>query len=283
MHDAGDSLDTSFEHAKRRRVGQHDARRCRPHGGAQCVDIDIAIAVRRHFADYAATHRRRGRVGAVGGVRNDNFAPFGIAACVVISHDHRDAGEFALCACHRRQRHTLHAGHFFQHFLQLEHATEITLAVLGRRQRVAIQKARQHRQRVTGPRVVLHRARPERVELRVDAEILLRQARVVTHDVELGDGRQAGIAAASQCRWQRIGRKVAVYRESSGPTARRRVLEDQGFVADRIGHEASVRSRPRLAARAATSGWVFRVAINWWCTIVSFSSTTNRAEAYSVV
>ena len=58
------------------------------------------------------------------------------------------------------------------------------------RQRVAREKLRQHRRRVARPRVVLHGARAERIEVRVDREVALRQARVVAHRVQLGHFRQ---------------------------------------------------------------------------------------------
>ena len=73
-----------------------------------------------------------------------------VAARVVIGADHRHAGELALRAGHRRERHALHAGDFLQHLLQLEHAGEEALAQRVRRERMAAEETRQHRELITG-------------------------------------------------------------------------------------------------------------------------------------
>ncbi len=149
--------------------------------------LTLPVAVGGDFLDRVAAHGGGGRVGAVRRIRHDDLAPCGVAACIVVGANHRHPGEFAMCARHRRHRHAGHAGHVLQHFLQFEHAGEEALAGVVRARRVARQKLRQHRQRIARARVVLHRARTERIELRVDREVLLAQARVVAHHVEFGD------------------------------------------------------------------------------------------------
>ena len=63
---------------------------------------------------------------------------------------------------------------------------------------MARQKLRQHGELVAGARVVFHRAGAERIEMRVDRKILLRQAGVVAHRVHLGDFRQQRLSLAPQ-------------------------------------------------------------------------------------
>ena len=116
----------------------------------------------------------------------------------MIRADHGHAGKLALGAGHRRQAHARHAGHVLQHFLQLEQAGEVPLTGFGRRARMARQELPQHRQAVACPRVVFHGAGAQRVELRVDREVLLRQPGVVAHRVQLGDLRQQRRVAAQQ-------------------------------------------------------------------------------------
>ena len=60
-----------------------------------------------------------------------------VAARLVVGADHRHAGELALRARHRRQRHARHAGDFLQHFLQFVQAGEETLSERIRRERMA--------------------------------------------------------------------------------------------------------------------------------------------------
>ena len=89
-------------------------------------------------------------------LRHDDFIAGEIAARAVIGTDHGHAGEFAVRAGHGRERNALHACDLFQHFLQFEHAGEEALAQRVRRERVSIEKTRQHRKRITGFGVPSH-------------------------------------------------------------------------------------------------------------------------------
>ena len=152
-------------------------------------------ALRRDLADGAAACRRRGRVGAVRGVGHDDFGALGVAAMAVIRHDHRHAGELALRAGHRRQRDAaFHAGDVGEDFLQFVHAGKKTLAQRFRRIRMAREKSIEHRQRIACARVVLHRARTQRIELGVDREVLARQVRVMPQRLQFGNFRQSRLA-----------------------------------------------------------------------------------------
>jgi hypothetical protein len=53
----------------------------------------------------------------------------------MVRADHRDAGELALRARHRRQRDARHAGHVLQHLLQLVEAGHDALPRRFRRER----------------------------------------------------------------------------------------------------------------------------------------------------
>jgi hypothetical protein len=152
---------------------------------------------------------------------------------VVIGADHRHPGEFTVRPGHRRQRHCGHAGHRLQHLLQFEHAGEEALARVIRARRMAREELRQHRQRIACARVVLHGARAERVELRVDGEVLLAQARVVAHHVELGDfGQRRRILAAQFC-----GQVVEA--AASGRQLRRGGAAGAGMVENQHGSQGS--------------------------------------------
>ena len=191
-------LDAPLEHAAGGRIGEHDAGGIRTHRRLQRLDVDVAFVVDGNFLDHAAAHGGGGGIGAVRRDRHDDFVAREIAARAVIGADHRDAGEFAVRAGHGRQRHALHAGDFLQHLLQFEHAGEESLARRIRRQRMAVQETRQHRVLVTGLRVVLHRARTQRIEVRVDGEVELRQPGEVAHHFELAHLRQQRRLLAAQ-------------------------------------------------------------------------------------
>ena len=85
-----------FKHAHGRWVGQHDARGFRANGCLQRGEINITVCIRWQFAHRATAHRRCRRIGAVCGVRHDNFGTLGIAASHVIGTNHGDSRQFAL-------------------------------------------------------------------------------------------------------------------------------------------------------------------------------------------
>jgi hypothetical protein len=188
-----------LEDAERRRIRQHDAGGPRTDGLAQRVEIDVAARERRNLAHRAAAHRRGRRVRAVRGVWNDDLGAREVAARAVIGADHRDPCELALRARHRRQRDTAHARDVLQHFLELVQALEHALPGRLGRKRVPTEQLRQHRILVAGPRVVFHRARAERVEVRVDREVELREPREMTHGLQLGHSGSGGGVARRRC------------------------------------------------------------------------------------
>ena len=83
----------------------------------------------RHFTRHAAAHGRRRRIGAVRRLRHDDLVARQIAAGAMIGTNHRHAGELAVCAGQRTERHAAHAGDGLEHLLQLVHAGEEPLAV----------------------------------------------------------------------------------------------------------------------------------------------------------
>jgi len=152
------------------------------------------------------------RFGTVCRIRHDDLVAFGVTTFLVIGANHGDTGQLALRACHRRQRHTDHAGHRLEHFLQFEHALHETLAVADRTERVPTCETRQQRQCVTRAWVVLHRARAQRIELCIDRKILLRQSCVMPHDLQLGGFRQQRLVVTQKrlgnVRIRRIQRRL---------------------------------------------------------------------------
>jgi len=95
------------------------------------------------------------------------------ATRVMISANHGDSGEFTLCARHRRERHAVHAGDVFQISCNSYMQVKKPWPVSSGGQRMTIQKLRQHGVLIARTRVVLHRAGTERIEMRVDGEVLL--------------------------------------------------------------------------------------------------------------
>jgi len=266
VHDARDLADLPLEHAERGRVRQHDARGVGAHRALERREVDIALGVDRDLLDDAAAHGRGRGVRAVRGLGHDDLVAREVAARAVVGADHRHPGELAVRPGHRAQRHRAHAGDLLEHLLQFEHALQETLPLRLRRARMAREELGQHGVLVAGLRVVFHRARTERVEVRVDGEVELRQPREMAHGVEFADlGQQRRLAAAQRLRHRGadpLGPRMSADRRRQlrgRDPARPGVFEDGLLV--RLVHVLSLMSVWKAcsgaaqAARDACSAW----------------------------
>jgi hypothetical protein len=174
VHDPGDFLDASLEHPKGGRIGQHNPGSRGAHRCSKCIQVDVAVASHRHLARDAAAHGGCRRIGAVRRFRHDDLVACQIAPRPMIGADHRHPRKLAVRAREGAERHATHTGHGLEHFLQFVHAREKSLSVFDRRQWMPSEELGQHRCGIAGLRVVFHRARTERIEVRVDREVELR-------------------------------------------------------------------------------------------------------------
>ena len=194
---------------------------------AQVVDVDAAALVGPDLDDLVARHRHRRRVGAVRGVRGQDLGAE-LAAVLVVGARQQHARELAVRAGARLQRDVRQARDLAQRLLELPHQLQRALGALGRLGRVQPRVARQRRDALVQLRVVLHRARAERVEAGVEVEVALREPVVVAHDLRLGDLRQLRrLGAAQVVREQAVlVGDVELGRDERAP-ARLRLLEDR--------------------------------------------------------
>ncbi len=133
--------------------------------------------------------------------------------------------------------------------------------VVGR-ERVQIAKRRQVRHRIVDARVVLHRARAQRIEPQVDRERLLREPREMAVDVEFGvvgqrQDRRAASRAGKNVGQRGAGGQVAVRRGRGAPTRRSAECQTRaaacGTCSVRAETSASI-SRVRSSVRSPSSG-----------------------------
>src|SRR5205807_435649 len=106
--------------------------------------------------------------------------------------------------------------------LQLERALRTLLLLEG----MEVAKARQRDDALVHARVVLHRARPERVEAGVDPERPGGELAEVAHHLRLGQLRQPRRPLASKIVGD-VSRREVVARKRRGPAPGTALLEDQ--------------------------------------------------------
>jgi hypothetical protein len=112
--------------------------------------------------------------------------------------DGQQAAQLAVGAGLGAQGHGRHASQGLQPMGQAVHQLDRALHRRLRLQRVDVGEARQARHLLVQARVVLHRARAQRIQRQVDGVVLLAQAHVVAHGFRLGQARQADRRGADQ-------------------------------------------------------------------------------------
>ena len=225
----GDLLDVRVEEPQRVGVREHEAGDVLVGLRPQVVQVHAPVGVRADLHDGVAGHRHRRGVRAVRGVRREDLVPR-LAAILVVGAGQQHAGELAVRAGAGLQRDVRQPGDLAEGPLQLPHELEGPLGVLRALERVQARVPRERRHALVQARVVLHRARAERVEARVEVEVPLREVDVVADDLRLGDLGQRRRGRAPQARrQQRLGVLLGDVerRAGEGAPARGALLEDR--------------------------------------------------------
>ena len=191
VDNSGDFQNVRVKQAQRVGVGQHQAGGIGADGGFQGIQIHAALGVGRHRHHGEACHRRRGRVGAVGGIRNQNLGAGGVPAGLVVAADQQQAGVLAVGAGCRLHGHAGHAGDFTQQLFGAEQHLQRALGGLGRLQRMQLGKSRQRGQGLIDPGIVFHGAGTQRIKSVIDAVGLLGKLGIMPVQIHLGQFRQA--------------------------------------------------------------------------------------------
>jgi hypothetical protein len=108
-----------------------------------------------------------------------------LAPILVVGAREQHAGELAVRAGGGLQRDVRQTGDLRERALQVPHQLERPLRSLGVLQRVQPRMAGERGDALVQARVVLHRARAQRVEARVEVEVALGDADVVAHELGL--------------------------------------------------------------------------------------------------
>ena len=172
VHDRRDLLDVLIEQPERVGVGEHQAGHVGVRLGAQVVDVHAPRGVGRELHELEARHRHGRRVGPVGGVGREHLVAL-LAPVLVVGAREQHARELAGGAGRGLQAHVGQPGDLRQRTLQAPHQLERPLRALGILQRVQARVTGQRRRPLVQARVVLHRARAQRVEAGVEVEVAL--------------------------------------------------------------------------------------------------------------
>jgi hypothetical protein len=188
VEDPRDLLDVLVEEPERGRVREHQPRGVLVDHLAKVRYVHIPTGVGLDLRELVAGHRHAGGVRAMCGVgRDDRVARVPFAAVGEVRPHQHQAGQLALGAGGRLERAGMQTGNFDQRLLQPPHQLERSLDRVLVLVRMQVAKAGQHREPLVDARVVLHRARAEGVEARVDPEVARRELGEVPDDLRLGE------------------------------------------------------------------------------------------------
>ena len=185
MDDLRDVEDAFLEDAERVRHGDHERRDVLRELRLELGEVDRPAPGGPELDDRVPGEMRGRGVRAVRGVGHEDVLAR-VARLHVRGADHEGARELAVRAGRRLERDAREPGEHLQRLLEPEEELEIALREVLGGVGVRVVEAGEARDLLVEPRVVLHRARAERVERRVDREVQLREAREVPHDVDFG-------------------------------------------------------------------------------------------------
>ena len=300
VDDRGDLGDVLVEEPERVRVGQHQAGDLVVGLRPQVVEVHPAALVGRHLDHLVAGHGHGRGVGAVGGVGGEHLGPL-LAAILVVGAGQEQPGELAVRAGRGLQRDVRQAGDLDQRPLQVPHQLERALGALRVLGRMQARVPGKRRDLLVQARVVLHRARPERVRAGVEVEVAPREPVVVADDLGLGDLGQAGTPGAQvllrdQLRERRLGhpggrqgRRAATLDRALVDRGRRVALHRRrhlggGRRGQRLAHAstpAGSRASPRSAATARPSASANRSMSSFERRSVIATSSPSACSGYS--
>ena len=162
MKDVGHLPNVRLEHAERVRHCDHQRGDVFRHRLREHVDVDDATRIRLQLFDLISREMRRRRIRSVRGIGDEDVLAR-VAGFRERLVNHEDAGELAVRARDRLQRHARQAEDFLQRLLEVPQQLEISLYLMLGLQRMRKREARHARDLFIEPRVVLHRARAERI------------------------------------------------------------------------------------------------------------------------
>jgi hypothetical protein len=157
---------------------------------SEIVEIDQTIGPAFDGDGVDAGEGGRGRVGAVGAVRHEHLAAMRFAFAAEVRRGDEERRELALRPGGRLQADSGQAGDLGEVFLHAEEQFEHALDRVVVLERVQSGEAGERGEAFVPLRVVLHRARTERIKVRVDRHVPRGQVREVANQVDLADFRQ---------------------------------------------------------------------------------------------
>ena len=208
VDDPGDLQNIGIEQAQGVGVGEHEPGGVRPGGRAQGLQVHAALGIGGHVDHSEAAHGGGGRVGAVGGIGDQDLGPGWVPPVQVVFFYHQQGGELPVGPGGGLEGHLVHAGDLAQELLRPAQHLQAALDRIGALEGVDSGKTGQSGQLLVDLGIILHGAGAQGIKPVVDPVGPAAQGGVVPGQVHLGHLRQAEGRFPLQTLQQMGGRHV---------------------------------------------------------------------------
>ena len=186
MDDPGDLQNVFIKNTNSIRIGEHQSGGVRPHSAAQGFHVHAAVGAGGDVHHREPCHDGGSRVGAVGGVGDDDLRPGRVATVDVVRLDEQQPGKLAVGPSGGLEGHGAHAGDLAQQLPGLVEDFQASLDRLLRLEGMDLGEPGQGGHVLVNLGVVLHGAGPKGVEAVVDAVDPFGQSGIVAGQLRLG-------------------------------------------------------------------------------------------------
>src|SRR6266849_5218019 len=195
----GNRLDFRLEDSHRIGIRDHQGGDIAVYEPADLISLQVATLMRVRDHDLESRERAARGIGPMRSVGDYHLVTNTAVALQPRTRDEQSR-KLALRAGRRMERYRVHPGNLGERRLHPSHQFERTLCEMRRGTRMERRETGHRRHLVVEHRVVLHRARAERVELQRLPEVKLRQSEKMTQRLRLAQfGKSLDILAAYLC------------------------------------------------------------------------------------
>ena len=228
MNQLGHLHDVRIEFSDRIWIGHHHRGHFVVQMRLQVLQVGQSVRQRFDIDHPRPAHGARGWIRAVRRVGREHDSPFGLSMILEVSANHFQRCPLAVRPGRRLKRDFIEPRNLLQKQPQLIEQSQRPLRLLFRLHRMQIGKTAKRRRPLVHLRVVLHRARAERIKIGVDGKRAMRQMRVMPHQLELPNLRQARLDKRRQRRIQLHLRHIR-FRQIDGACAWRGDFKEKFF------------------------------------------------------
>ena len=197
VNETSNHRDVSFEDTEGVRVGHHHASHIGTKQWLEILHIYGTIGQALYLDHLEASYSSRSGIGAMGRIGHDDLGACLIATLLMICLDDHKSGQLSMCTSIRIERKARKTGNLGQRTLYLVINLQAALHIFHRGGRMAIETG-EGTEFLVELRIVLHSTRAQRIEARINTEVIVRHVGVMANHSKFVTLGKNGLALALQ-------------------------------------------------------------------------------------